>query len=395
MTLKWECQKGFDTYLGISSTEYDHVSGILTVTTSTNHLLNKGMSLRLTDLEFACADEHAGVTTTIFPDGTNGRIFNTVESVVSATQFTTQVGVTTIPHIPIGGGTVETGITTTKFPSKAGIQYGITGFDYTESTGVGTITVNRNHNITVGETVDIRNIEFTCAVEHAGVTTTIFPDGTQGFEYEVLAVPSATELKVNVGISTIAHTYDTGGFVSGVKYVEGYTVTNVGSGTEFIGSQIDTVGFAHTYVSGGLVQSGVTTNVFPSSEGKQFAIVNFEYTENSGLSTITLSGDHEIAVGTLVKLQDIEFTCASEHLGVTTTIFPDGTQGFEYEVIGVGASTLQVNVGISTIEHTYADHGILTEVQYDEGFNVTKVNSTTEFEVSDSNSWICTHLCCS
>ena len=377
--LEMECQKGFDTYLGISSTEYDHVSGILTVTTSTNHLLNKGMSLRLADLEFACADEHAGVTTTIFPDGTNGRIFNTVESVLSATQFTTQVGITTIPHIPIGGGTVETGITTTKFPSKAGIQYGITGFDYTESTGVGTITVNRNHNITVGETVDIRNIEFTCAVEHAGVTTTIFPDGTQGFEYEVLAVPSATELKVNVGISTIAHTYDTGGFVSGVKYVEGYTVTNVGSGTEFT-AQIDTVGFAHTYVSGGLVQSGVTTNVFPSSEGKQFAIVNFEYTENSGLSTITLSGDHEIAVGTLVKLQDIEFTCASEHLGVTTTIFPDGTQGFEYEVIGVGASTLQVNVGISTIEHTYADHGILTEVQYDEGFNVTKVNSTTEFE---------------
>jgi len=377
--LEMECQKGFDTQLGISSTEYDHVSGILTVTTSTNHLLNKGMSLRLADLEFACTEEHAGVTTTIFPDGTNGRIFNTVESALSATQFTTQVGITTIPHIPIGGGTVETGITTTKFPSKAGIQYGITGFDYTESTGVGTITVNRNHNITIGETVDIRNIEFTCAVEHAGVTTTTFPDGTQGFEYEVLSVPSATELKVNVGISTIAHTYDSGGFVSGVKYLEGYTVTNVGSGTEFT-AQIDTVGFAHTYVSGGLVQSGVTTNVFPSSEGKQFAIVNFEYTENSGSSIITLSGNHEISVGTDVKLEDIEFICSSEHAGVTTTIFPDGTQGDTFKVTGVGASTININVGISTIAHTYSAHGILSEVQYDEGFNVTKVNSTTEFE---------------
>jgi len=377
--LEMECQKGFDTQLGISSTEYDHVSGILTVTTSTNHLLNKGMSLRLADLEFACTEEHAGVTTTIFPDGTNGRIFNTVESTLSATQFTTQVGITTIPHIPIGGGTVETGITTTKFPSKAGIQYGITGFDYTESTGVGTITVNRNHNITIGETVDIRNIEFTCDVEHAGVTTTTFPDGTQGFEYEVLSVPSATELKVNVGISTIAHTYDSGGFVSGVKYLEGYTVTNVGSGTEFT-AQIDTVGFAHTYVSGGLVQSGVTTNVFPSSEGKQFAIVNFEYTENSGSSIITLSGNHEISVGTDIKLEDIEFICSSEHAGVTTTIFPDGTQGDTFKVTGVGASTINVNVGISTIAHTYSAHGILSEVQYDEGFNVTKVNSTTEFE---------------
>lgn len=473
--LEMECQKGFDTYLGISSHQYDHVSGILTVTTSTDHLLNKGMSVRLENLEFACSDEHSGVTTTFFPDGTNGRIFNIVTSRNSATEFETEVGVTTIPHIPVGdGGTVETGITTTKFPSKAGIQYGIIGFDYTESTGIGTITVNRNHNITVGETVDIRNIEFTCAAEHAGVTTTVFPDGTQGFEYEVLAVPSATELRVNVGISTIAHTYDSGGFVSGVKYVEAYTVTNVGSGTEFT-AQIDTVGFAHTYIGGGLVQSGVTTNVFPSSEGRQFAITNFVYDNTTGDSTVTLSGDHDIPVGVDVKLEDIEFdclsgartfeisnfeytestglstvtvssaienlqvsdvirldniefTCSSEHAGVTTTFFPDGTQGFDFtvtqvnsttefelnvgvstiahvyssggkvfvgvtttvfpdgtqgdtfKVTGVGASTININVGISTIAHTYSAHGILSEVQYDEGFNVTKVNSTTEFE---------------
>ena len=109
-------------------------------------------------------------------------------------------------YVAHSGGNVETGITTNVFPSDLGIEWAISGFDYTEATGVSTITTRKTHNITTGEFVRLKDIEFTCSSEHSGVTTTIFPD-TIIDEFEVLDVPSGTEIKINVGPSTIAHTY--------------------------------------------------------------------------------------------------------------------------------------------------------------------------------------------
>ena len=292
--LKFECSKGFDSIFGITTASYDNVSGILTVTTDAPHLLNDGMSLRLSDLEFSCSVEHAGVTTTIFPDGTNGRIFNTVIDATDATTFTTQVGTSTIPHVYEGSGTVETGITTDVFPSRNGTEFAISNFEYDKSTGLSTITLKRDHNITAGETVNLTGIAFTCSTEHAGVTTTIFPDGTQGSEFEVISVGSST-LTINAGISTIAHTYDEGGFLYGVKYIGNYIVSSVGTSTDFQVS-IDTVGIAHTYLSGGVVKIGVTTNVFPAEDlnlsprGFNFVVDSVvgptTYVTNVGISSI-------------------------------------------------------------------------------------------------------------
>lgn len=292
--LKFECSKGFDSIFGITTASYDNVSGILTVTTDASHLLNDGMSLRLSDLEFSCSVEHAGVTTTIFPDGTNGRIFNTVIDATDATTFTTQVGTSTIPHVYEGSGTVETGITTDVFPSRNGTEFAISNFEYDKSTGLSTVTLKRDHNITAGETVNLTGIAFTCSTEHAGVTTTIFPDGTQGSEFEVISVGSST-LVINAGISTIGHTYDEGGFLYGVKYIGNYTVSSVGTSTDFT-IPIETVGFAHTYVSGGVVKVGVTTNVFPvedlnlSPRGLNYVVDSIvgptTYVTNVGISSI-------------------------------------------------------------------------------------------------------------
>jgi hypothetical protein len=471
--IKMECSKGFDTIFGISTASYDNVSGILTVTTDAPHLLNRGMSLRLSDLEFSCAVEHAGVTTTIFPDGTNGRIFNTVITAVGSTTFTTQVGTSTIPHVYEGSGSVETGITTDVFPSTQGIEYGISDFVYTESTGVSTITLNKNHNILAGADVKLADIEFTCGVEHAGVTTTIFPDGTQGDTFRVVSVGSST-LVINAGISTIAHTYASHGILSEVQYADQYKVQKVNSGNQFE-ANVGAVGFAHTYVSGGTVQTGITTNIFPSRLGIEFAIQDFEYDKSTGLSTVTLKKDHNITAGEtvnltgvaftclpynneiliydfqydaatgvstiltvenhglidgdLVELRDIEFTCSVEHAGVTTTFFPDGTQGFiynvlagsagttlvtnvgistiahtydqggkikigitttvfpdgtqgsEFEVISVGSSTLTINAGISTIDHVYDSGGFLYGVKYIGNYTVSSVGTSTDFTI--------------
>ena len=99
--LEFICPTGvYNNRCGVSTFVYNNVVGILTVTTSTNHQLNTDMQVKLENFEFACAPEHAGVTTHVFPDGTNGRFFNIVTR-LSNTEFETQVGPSTIPHIGI------------------------------------------------------------------------------------------------------------------------------------------------------------------------------------------------------------------------------------------------------------------------------------------------------
>ena len=89
--------------VGIQTAEYNNISGIVTITTNSNHNLSVGMGVTLSGLEFSCISG-AG-TTTIFPDGTNGYVFN-VNSITSADTFDTYVGPSTIPHTYEGGGTV-------------------------------------------------------------------------------------------------------------------------------------------------------------------------------------------------------------------------------------------------------------------------------------------------
>ena len=80
---------------------------------------------------------------------------------------------------------------------------------YDKESGITTLTTSVDHDFEVGMSVVLADLEFVCSDEHAGVTTTIFPDGTNGDIFEVTSVPSSNELVVNVGPSTIAHTYTT------------------------------------------------------------------------------------------------------------------------------------------------------------------------------------------
>lgn len=94
----------------------------------------------------------------------------------------------------------------------------ITAFTYDESTGIATITA-AGHGLFPNGQVKLSGIAFTCASAHAGVTTTIFPDGTQGFYFRVDSVTDSDTFVTNVGISTIAHSYVSGGHVTDVSPV--------------------------------------------------------------------------------------------------------------------------------------------------------------------------------
>ena len=84
-------------------------------------------------------------------------------------------------------------------------------------------------------------------LNYQGVTTSIFPDGSQGFEYKIFDLPAPNKIITNVGVSTIDHTYDDHGIVFGVKSVGPYEIDTILSDTQFM-VDVFKVGFAHTFI---------------------------------------------------------------------------------------------------------------------------------------------------
>ena len=85
----------------ITNFVYDNVSGLATVTTSGSHGLEVGMGITLSSISLNCA-----YGTKSYPDGKVGYIFE-VKSTPSTTSFTTHVGVSTLPHTYVSGGTAK------------------------------------------------------------------------------------------------------------------------------------------------------------------------------------------------------------------------------------------------------------------------------------------------
>ena len=84
----------------------------------------------------------------------------------------------------------------------------VTNALYENTTGLTTITVNTNHNFNVGMGVSIVGLAFTCS-SGPGIVT--YPSGNSGYIFEVAAIPSPTSFEVYVGVSTLSHTYQSGG----------------------------------------------------------------------------------------------------------------------------------------------------------------------------------------
>jgi hypothetical protein len=92
--------------VGVQTASYDNVTGILTVTTSSNHNFTVGMGVTISGLEFTCPSGPGIVT---YPSGNNGYIFE-ISSVGAANSFTTNVGPSTLSHSYQSGGTVALNI---------------------------------------------------------------------------------------------------------------------------------------------------------------------------------------------------------------------------------------------------------------------------------------------
>jgi hypothetical protein len=86
----------------------------------------------------------------------------------------------------------------------------VTAADYDNITGLTTITVDASHNFNIGMGVTIAGLAFTCS-SGPGIVT--YPSGNKGYIFEVVGTPSSTSFEVYVGVSTLQHTYQSGGTV--------------------------------------------------------------------------------------------------------------------------------------------------------------------------------------
>lgn len=182
----------------------------------------------------------------------------------------------------------------------------VTAASYNNTTGLTTITVNSNHNFNVGMGVSIVGLAFTCS-SGPGIVT--YPSGNKGYIFEVVATPSATSFEVYVGVSTLHHTYQSGGTVkiNAVRPFDGqviyfeelyYTIGGVtvsSGGTGYTGNADVTIGNPATpwgipATAVAEVSNGSVINVEMVSNGRGYSstppTVSFSM-PNSGINSAT------------------------------------------------------------------------------------------------------------
>ena len=301
--LGWTC--GYDE-TGIASIRYNNVVGISTLTlrSAPNRTENGGTyiigeKLFLYNFPFACTSEHAGVTTTIFPyEGLDTQGYGAIYPIIGVNTAAKTV-------------TIQGGISTIPHTYVGWQKLGISTFVYANATGISTATTREAHGYKVNDKITLTGLAFTCP-GGSGITTTIFPDGTitdynvDGYTFTITGV-TTNNFTFNAGISTIAHTYSGFGAV------------------------------------------GVST---------------FIYTNSTGVATCVVESNHGLTVGDYVTLTGLAFTCPGGS-GITTTIFPDGTSpyGYTFRVSATdNATTFTINVGVSTIIHSYVSGGTAAKV---------------------------------
>ena len=209
---------------------------------------------------------------------------------------------------------------------------------YNNVTGILEITTSTPHNLYgSGTQVYLLGLEFSCDVAHAGVTTTIFPDGTNDFIFPVTGITSTRTFDVNVGTSTIPHTYETGGTVR-----EYYSNLSIGSGYRGeVGVAITDIVYQHRYVrsdSDSITDDG--SNTYTPTDAK--------YTPETGVLVLTIP-NHGLTVLNTVSIatESLTFKCSSDGYK-TEQLYPRSTDpvaGIQTAINAVSTNTIEINVG--------------------------------------------------
>jgi hypothetical protein len=146
-----------------------------------------------------------------------------------------------------------------------------------------------------------------------------------------------------VGIITTSVSRGDLDLVPAVSFASTVFTVNVGTST-----------LPHTYVSGG---TAFYLEEYFLNNG---TVVDADYDNVTGITTITLAVDHNFRVGYAAEITGLGFTCPS---GPGIVTYPSGSRGYIFKVDNViNDKTFVVNVGVSTLPHTYVSGGVVNSV---------------------------------
>jgi hypothetical protein len=301
--------------------------------------------------------------------------------------------------------------------SWAGIgTYSIIDFQYDKESGITTITTDVDHYIPVGDYVKLRDIELSCNNLHSGITSTIFPypagTNTYGDAYpqssqntlqgtydvfRTIGGTSANKIVFDAGISTITHSYTPGAFLQQIVPTDAnydtatgeFTIVSVAH-TVTTGQRVklETEGFVFTctmdgnatehslpesdqYAAGrhlpvvGVTTDSFTVNVGTSGTNLYFTPTNVTYDTSDGDLVLTI-GTHSLTVGEGIKIvpNSLSFTCTMDGNQSTKTYPRTGIDPYASRSIPIKSvtnTTITLNVGASSQNKEFTP----TDADYD------------------------------
>jgi len=316
--------------LVVSSASYSNITGLTTITTSTPHGFNVGMGVTIKNLAFLCPS-------TGDP-----------------------------PDIPVR--TISNAV-------------------YDNVSGIATITtVSTNHRFDIGMGVSLAGLGFTCP-SGPGIVT--YPSGREGYVFRVDSIPASNQFTVNVGPSTLPHTYVSGGTATFMGYVfpsgnygnvfEIQSIPTSNSFTVYTG--ISTL--AHTYVAGGTAK----INVVRPFDGQVVYFDTLYYTVNKVRVSAGGTGYNSSPVVTISAPSTswgVQATAVAEVTNGTVTTIDIVSSGRGYTTtptITIAGPDVGINTATATLELLPTYYTIVSSTPISSGICTITVGDNVPYAI--------------
>ena len=223
--------------------------------------------------------------------------------------------------------------------TSSGVKLGIQTAVYDNTSGIITVTTNDVHGFSLNRpnTVKLKDLEFSCTSEHAGVTTTIFQDHERPLF--LVGVTSERSFEVQAGPSTIAHTYEGGGhafeFFEDLTFGSGYR-----GGTVAIG--VTDINFLHKFVSSS------SNSISVENSSSTFTPTDVIYESSTG-ELVLIIPEHGLTTSNKIKIatNSLVFTCDKDN-HFSNHPYPratDPANNVFLTITSVTTNSITVNVG--------------------------------------------------
>jgi hypothetical protein len=316
--------------LAISTASYSNSTGLTTITTSTPHGFNVGMGVTIKNLAFLCPS--AGDP----------------------------------PDIPVR--TISNAV-------------------YDNVTGIATITTSvANHRFGIGMGVSLAGLGFTCP---SGPATLTYPSGKEGYVFRVDSIPASNQFTVNVGPSTLPHTYVSGGTATFMGYVfpsgnygnifEVQSIPTSNSFTVYTG--ISTL--AHTYVAGGTAK----INVVRPFDGQVVYFDDLYYTVNKIRVSAGGTGYNSSPIVTISPPSTswgVQATAVAEVSNGSVTRIEIVSSGRGYTTaptITISGPNVGINTSTATLELLPAYYSVISSTPVSSGICTITVSDNVPYAV--------------